>query len=131
MDFATTQQLLFEIARGSGGAGDAADPSSPSQQLVDKFQALMAQGGQPAQQVHPAQQDVLTKAVQEQDDYARMVPNDLQYVTQHLSAMSMQRIAAVTMQMNLEVANLGADMDAKMAAVQSSKDAIQTLMKNQ
>jgi type III secretion inner rod protein HrpB2 len=131
MDFATTQQLLSEVARGSGGAGDATDPSSPSQQLVDKFQTLMAQGGQPSQQVHPAQQDILTKAVQDQDDYARMVPNDLQYVTQHLSAMSMQRITAVTMQMNLEIANLGADMDAKMAAVQSSKDAIQTLMKNQ
>jgi type III secretion inner rod protein HrpB2 len=130
MDFATTSQLLSEVAR-DGDASGAADLGTPCQQLVDKFQSLMAQGGPNAQQVHPAQHDIVTNAIEEQEDFSRQVPSDLQYVSQNLSTMSMQRLIAVSMQMELEVANLGADMDAKMAAVQSSKDAIQTLMKNQ
>jgi type III secretion inner rod protein HrpB2 len=52
-------------------------------------------------------------------------------MTQHMSALSMQRIAAVDMTVQLEVASLSADLQVKMAAVQSSKDAVQTLVKNQ
>jgi type III secretion inner rod protein HrpB2 len=43
----------------------------------------------------------------------------------------MERLAAADMTIQLEIASLNADLQVKMATVQSSKDAVQTLMKNQ
>ena len=103
-------------------------------QLAEKFQALMAQGVQapPVQSVpeHP-DHNIVTRAVSEQADYYRQVPNDVLYMTQHMSSMSMQSLAAANMTVQLEISSLSADLQVKMAAVQSSKDAVQTLMKNQ
>jgi type III secretion inner rod protein HrpB2 len=104
------------------------------QQLADKFQALMAQGvPTPPVQSMPEHPDhnIVSKAVSEQADYYRQVPNDVMYMTQHMSSMSMQNMAAANMTVQLEISSLSADLQVKMAAVQSSKDAVQTLMKNQ
>jgi type III secretion inner rod protein HrpB2 len=101
---------------------------------ADRFQALMAQGPAtpPVESVpeHP-DHNIVAKAASEQADYYRQVPNDVMYLTQHMSQMSLQRIAAANMTVQLEVASLNADLQVKMAAVTSSKDAVQTLMKNQ
>lgn len=129
----TPQQLQYELARVTGTSPEAPQPNTASQQLIDKFQAMMAQANhEAAQQVNPPERaDIVTKAVQEQADYYRQVPNDVLYMTQHMSALTMERLAAADMTIQLEIASLNADLQVKMATVQSSKDAVQTLMKNQ
>ena len=83
-------------------------------------------------ETHPTEHaNIVTKAVEEQADYYRQVPNDVLYMTQHMSALTMERLAAADMTIQLEIASLNADLQVKMATVQSSKDAVQTLMKNQ
>jgi type III secretion inner rod protein HrpB2 len=127
-----SQQLERELARTSGTSSTTPAADTVSQQLVDKFQAMMAQANHQAQPVHVTERsDLVTKAVQEQADYYRQVPNDVLYMTQHMSALSMERLAAADMTIQLEIASLNADLQVKMATVQSSKDAVQTLMKNQ
>ncbi|MGH8778296.1 serine kinase [Paraburkholderia sp.] len=109
------------------------EPTATPQQ-ADRFQELMTQGAPtpPVESVpeHP-DHNIVTRAVSEQADYYRQVPNDVMYLTQHMSSMSIQNVAAANMTVQLEVASLNADLQVKMAAVQSSKDAVQTLMKNQ
>ncbi|MDH6146199.1 MULTISPECIES: hypothetical protein [Paraburkholderia] len=120
---------------------DTGTPGAPSQSAAERFQALLAQapdslppeGTQGLHAVegagHPP--NIVTRAVEEQADYYRQVPNDVLYMSQHLSALSMERLAAADMTIQLEIASLNADLQVKMATVQSSKDAVQTLMKNQ
>lgn len=121
---------------------DTGTPASGvSQSAVERFQALLAQTPQPsppdgttvaavaADADHAS--NIVTRAVEEQADYYRQVPNDVLYMSQHLSALSMERLAAADMTIQLEIASLNADLQVKMATVQSSKDAVQTLMKNQ
>ena len=131
----TVSQLQYEIAHATDAGPDT---STASQQLVDKFQALFAQGTPQTQQIQQVQQvqpadhaDIVTKAVNEQADYYRQVPNDVLYMTQHMSSLSMERMAAADMTVQFELTRLNVDLQVKMAAVQSSKDAVQTLMKNQ
>jgi type III secretion inner rod protein HrpB2 len=133
MSLTTASHLEYELARVAGTAQTAPDTHTVSQQLADKFQAMMAQAN-PHQvaAVHPTERaDIVTKAVEEQADYYRQVPNDVLYMTQHMSALTMERLAAADMTIQLEIASLNADLQVKMATVQSSKDAVQTLMKNQ
>jgi type III secretion inner rod protein HrpB2 len=125
-----SQQLENELARVTGTSPATVDAAS--QHLVDKFQAMMAHANHLAPAAHPGEHsDLMTKAVEQQADYYREVPNDVLYMTQHMSALSMERLAAADMTIQLEIASLNADLQVKMATVQSSKDAVQTLMKNQ
>jgi type III secretion inner rod protein HrpB2 len=125
-------QFQYEISRATDAGTDT---SAVPQQLVDKFQALLAQGAQGTPHVAETNavdnNNIVEKAVEGQASDYQQVPNDLLYMTQHMSTLSMQRIAAADMTVQLEVASLSADLQVKMAAVQSSKDAVQTLMKNQ
>jgi type III secretion inner rod protein HrpB2 len=101
-------------------------------QLVDKFQALLAQGTMHVPEPGgPGQESIIGQAVTEQAAEYRSVPNDLIYSMQHMSSLSMQRLMAVDMTLQLEVASLDADLQVKMATVQASKESLQTLMKNQ
>lgn len=130
MDLATASQFQFEMASASGAA--APDAGMPTQALVDKFQAMMAQGTPHVPEAHPGEHaNIVTKAVEEQADYYRQVPNDVLYMSQHMNGLSMQRLAAADMTIQLEIASLNMDLQVKMATVQSSKDSLQTLMKNQ
>jgi type III secretion inner rod protein HrpB2 len=132
MSITTASQLEYELARVAGTSSAAPNADAVSQPLVDKFQAMMASAQQHTGVVHPTERaDLVTKAVEEQADYYRQVPNDVLYMTQHMSALSMERLAAADMTIQLEIASLNADLQVKMATVQSSKDAVQTLMKNQ
>jgi type III secretion inner rod protein HrpB2 len=137
MSFTTITQFESELARIANEAATtpeavpATQTAQAPQHLVDKFQAMLAQVEPNPHAVHGAGQNIVTKAVEEQSDYYRQVPNDVLYMSQHMSSLSMERIAAADMTVQLEIASLNADLQVKMAAVQSSKDAVQTLMKNQ
>lgn len=136
MSFTTITQFENELARianeaATSGAVPAAQPAQAPQHLVDKFQSMLAQVEPNPHAAHAAGPNIVTKAVEEQSDYYRQVPNDVLYMSQHMSSLSMERIAAADMTVQLEIASLNADLQVKMAAVQSSKDAVQTLMKNQ
>jgi type III secretion inner rod protein HrpB2 len=134
MSFTTITQYESELARvASEVATPEANPSVQApQHLVDKFQSMLAQVEPNPHALHAGEHtNIVTKAVEEQSDYYRQVPNDVLYMSQHMSSLSMERIAAADMTVQLEIASLNADLQVKMAAVQSSKDAVQTLMKNQ
>lgn len=141
MNPSIASHLDYQISRvlDTGTAADAVPQSA-----AERFQALLAQGPNPAQApglegvdgvtaASGAQHtpNIATRAIEEQADYYRQVPNDVLYMSQHLSALSMERLAAADMTIQLEIASLNADLQVKMATVQSSKDAVQTLMKNQ
>jgi type III secretion inner rod protein HrpB2 len=134
MSFTTVTQYESELARIANEATtpDAVQATQAPQHLVDKFQSMLAQV-QPNPHALPGVEhpNIVTKAVAEQSEYYRQVPNDVLYMSQHMSSLSMERIAAADMTVQLEIASLNADLQVKMAAVQSSKDAVQTLMKNQ
>jgi type III secretion inner rod protein HrpB2 len=131
MSLPTESQLSHQIARVAESANDTAATAVP-QHLVDKFQSMLAQAASHAQHAQSAHHETMvTKAVEEQSNYYRQVPNDVLYMTQHMSALTMERLAAADMTIQLEIASLNADLQVKMATVQSSKDAVQTLMKNQ
>lgn len=125
-------QIAQTGASAGTGSAPAATPATPAQ--ADRFQALMSQGAPtpPVQSVpeHP-DHNIVTRAVSEQADYYRQVPNDMMYLMHHMSSLSMERMAAANMTVQMEISSLNADLQVKMAAVQSSKDAVQTLMKNQ
>lgn len=126
------QHSFSEEASGSaGGSAVNSGFEQSTQALGDKFQSMLAQGS-PTQPVHANDAGhMVTQAVQEQASDYRQVPNDVMYMSQHMNSMSMERMAATNMTVQLEIASLNADLQVKMAAVQSSKDAVQTLMKNQ
>ncbi|HWX10629.1 MAG TPA: serine kinase [Trinickia sp.] len=121
-------QFQHEISRATESGTDT---SAAPQQLADKFQALLAQGTPHAAETNAVNDNPVKKAAEDQAADYQQVPNDLLYLSQHMSTLSMQRIAAADMTVQLEVAGLSADLQVKMAAVQSSKDAVQTLIKNQ
>jgi type III secretion inner rod protein HrpB2 len=134
MSLTAITQFESELARVAthGATPEAVPAAQAPQHLVDRFQAMLAQAGPSLHATHAAgQPNIVTKAVTEQSDYYRQVPNDVLYLSQHMSSLSMERIAAADMTVQLEIASLNADLQVKMAAVQSSKDAVQTLMKNQ
>lgn len=127
-DIAT--ELEQPAAAGISGASHGGEATSPD--LAEKFQAMLNESGQGVS-VHTtgSHENLLTKAVEEQANDYRQVPNDVMYMTHHMSSLSMQRLAAADMTIQLEISSLSADLQVKMATVQSSKDAVQTLMKNQ
>jgi type III secretion inner rod protein HrpB2 len=125
--------IASQLQHGFPGVTEAGtDASAVPQQLVDKFQALLAQGSPHMAETNAVDNNnAVQKAVEDQASAYQQVPNDLLYMTQHMDTMSMQRVVAADMTVQLEVASLSADLQVKMAAVQSSKDAVQTLIKNQ
>jgi type III secretion inner rod protein HrpB2 len=120
----------------TGVAADAvigpAGGHAVSPQQADRFKALLAEGTPHAPvQALGESGSLITKAITEQAEQYQNVPNDLMYSIHHMSELSMQRLMAVDMTLQLEVASLNSDLQVKMATVQSSKESVQTLMKNQ
>jgi len=66
-----------------------------------------------------------------QDAAFKTVSDDMLYMISNSAGMSMQQIATASMQVQLETAGMQVDLQSKLAVVTSSKDAIDTLMKNQ
>ncbi|MDQ7980264.1 serine kinase [Paraburkholderia sp. SARCC-3016] len=122
--------LLDEITRATGAAGP--DPGTVPQALTDRFLAAMAKAEPHVPPVHATGHDnIVVRAVEERAEDDRKVPNDVLYLRQHASGLSLDRMVAANLTVSEEVTLSTADLQVKMAMVNSSKDAVQTLMKNQ
>lgn len=107
-----------------------AQPVDP--QRAARFAELMAHDRLGS--VRPVEPDggaVISDMVRNEDIALQYVSNDVLFLMQHSNGMSMNEFASAAMQVQIEAASLQVDMQAKMAVVTSSKDAIETLMKNQ
>jgi type III secretion inner rod protein HrpB2 len=74
---------------------------------------------------------VASKLVAAQDAELQHTVNDALQLAQQAPTMSMNEMSAGTIRMTLELASTQLDLEAKMGVVDSSKSAIETLMKNQ
>jgi type III secretion inner rod protein HrpB2 len=122
------QAALDQLSQGSGAANPAETPT----QLADKFQSLM-QKGQMAAPAAPADDGtaVASKLVASQDAELQHTVNDALDLAQQAPTLTMNEMTAQTIHMTLELASTQLDLEAKMGVVDSSKSAIETLMKNQ
>jgi type III secretion inner rod protein HrpB2 len=66
-----------------------------------------------------------------EDEALQTVSNDALYMLHNAGDMSFNQIAAASVQMQIETASLQVDMSMKISVVESSKGALETLMKNQ
>lgn len=97
----------------------------------DKFAALMQQGQLTAPVDGADSQSLVTKLVTDQDNALQQVPADITFLMERQSSMSTNQFTAAALQVSSETAMLQVNMEVKMAVVKSSKDAVETLMKNQ
>jgi type III secretion inner rod protein HrpB2 len=100
-------------------------------QSGDKFAALMQQGQLTPPVDGPDSQSLVTKLVTDQDNALQQVPADITFLMEHQGTMSANQFTAAALQVSSETAMLQVNMEVKMAVVKSSKDAVETLMKNQ
>ncbi|MEM5453693.1 MULTISPECIES: type III secretion protein HrpB2 [Paraburkholderia] len=128
---ATTTALQASLEQMSQSAG-AAPAAQTTPELADKFQSLM-QKGQMSAPATPQQDGtaVASKLVAAQDAELQHTVNDALQLAQQAPTMSMNEMSAGTIRMTLELASTQLDLEAKMGVVDSSKSAIETLMKNQ
>ncbi|WP_114810512.1 type III secretion protein HrpB2 [Paraburkholderia kururiensis] len=108
----------------------ASDPSLAQQ--GEKFSSMM-KNHRMAKPEHADGENtnVVSKLVAAQDAEIQQSVNDVVQFSQQAPQMSMNEIMAATTKMTLEMASTQLDMEAKMGVVDSSKSAIETLMKNQ
>ncbi|MFM0594567.1 type III secretion protein HrpB2 [Paraburkholderia dilworthii] len=125
----TALQASLDQMSQSAAAGPAAQTSP---ELADKFQSLM-QKGQMSAPATPQQDGtaVASKLVATQDAELQHTVNDALQLAQQAPTMTMNEMSAGTIRMTLELASTQLDLEAKMGVVDSSKSAIETLMKNQ
>lgn len=125
---ATTTALQASLEQMSQGAGAA----QTTPEMADKFQSLMQKS--PMSAPATPQQDgtaVASKLVASQDAELQHTVNDALQLAQQAPNMTMNEMSAGTIRMTLELASTQLDLEAKMGVVDSSKSAIETLMKNQ
>lgn len=123
----TTKQIEEALnAAVKPGASEAA-----TQQLGEKFKAMMDKP-----RMAPPSQDgggmgtLASMAVQQDAKLQRMV-TDAMAISDALPYMSMQQATAASIRFQTEITSMNADMEVKMGVVESSKSAVETLMKNQ
>lgn len=119
-------EAAFAAATHSAGAPDAS-----VQQLGDKFKAMMEQ----PRMAPPAQTNegmgLVGEMVMQQDAHLQQSVIDTVSMTQKAPFMSMQEMVAESNRLALEISTTQVDLEAKMGVVNSSKSAVETLMKNQ
>lgn len=120
------QASLDQLSKG------AASPAETPTQLADKFQSLM-QKAPMAAPAAPADDGtaVASKLVASQDAELQHTVNDALDLANQAPTLTMNEMTAQTIHMTLELASTQLDLEAKMGVVDSSKSAIETLMKNQ
>jgi type III secretion inner rod protein HrpB2 len=109
-----------------------ADAGAATHKLGEKFAAML-------QQPHMAKPEspgdgstsIVSKVMGAQDAELQHTVNDVMQVTRDLPTMSVPEMNAAMMRTTLELAGTQLDMEAKMGVANSSKSAIETLMKNQ
>ncbi|MFM0058455.1 type III secretion protein HrpB2 [Paraburkholderia phytofirmans] len=128
---ATTTALQASLEQMSQSAG-AAPAAQTTPEMADKFQSLMQKS--PMSAPATPQQDgtaVVSKLVASQDAELQHTVNDALQLAEQAPNMTMNEMSAGTIRMTLELASTQLDLEAKMGVVDSSKSAIETLMKNQ
>ncbi|QCP52301.1 type III secretion protein HrpB2 [Trinickia violacea] len=120
------QSSLEQLSQG------AANPAETPAQLADKFQSLMQKAPMAAPAAPPDDGTaVASKLVASQDAELQHTVNDALDLAQQAPTLTMNEMTAQTIHMTLELASTQLDLEAKMGVVDSSKSAIETLMKNQ
>lgn len=125
-------QVNLSQLKASVQAVATVDPVAVSQDATQRFGALMASGPMavPASPVN-TQPNPVASIAHAQDAAIRKVGNDAVWLSNNLSGLSVDRVFAATMLVQVETASLAVDMQVKMATITASKDALSTLMKNQ
>jgi type III secretion inner rod protein HrpB2 len=100
--------------------------------LAARFSALMAHDRVSVTPVSSVDAGAMVSDLLHSEDMAmQYVSNDMLFMLEHANGMTMRQFSASAMQVQIEAGSLQVDMQVKMSVVTSSKDAIETLMKNQ
>ncbi|RQS15881.1 hypothetical protein [Burkholderia sp. Bp8998] len=103
-----------------------------SAHVADSFEAMMQRGVMgPSSGTGDSAGTMISEIVRGEDAAFQTVSNDMLYMIHNVDAMSPGELTASVVQLQIEAASLQVDMQMKMSVVTSSKDAIETLMKNQ
>ncbi len=114
----------------------AAGTTPDLQAQAQRFEQLMAQQPQPeaaAQrpQAVSAADSTMGRTLHTLDDASRQVTADMQRFVAEAPHMDLQTLTTRSMELNLQVATQGLQFTACTSVAQSSKNGLQTLMKNQ
>ncbi|MFC0402809.1 type III secretion protein HrpB2 [Paraburkholderia rhizosphaerae] len=126
--------LAFQAALSQTGAAvtHAAAAAPVPAHVAGSFEAMMQRGvmgpGTPSEDTSGT---MISEMVRGEDLALQYVSNDMLYMINNVDSMSMGELTAASIQLQIEAASLQVDMQTKMSVVTSSKDAIETLMKNQ
>lgn len=111
-------------------AGTTAQPVSP--QLAASFEAMMQNGVMtPAIPNADPAGTMVSEVLRGEDTAMQAVSNDMLFMLNNSNGMSMQELTSATMAIQIESTSMQVDLQTKMAVVNSSKEALETLMKNQ
>lgn len=111
----------------------AATPTPDLQAQALKFDQLMAREPQPAASHNALNHtdSTMSRTLHTLDDASRQVTADMQRFIAESPTMSLQEMTTRSMELNLQVATQGLQFSACTSVAQSSKNGLQTLMKNQ
>ncbi|VFR37555.1 Type III secretion protein HrpB2 [plant metagenome] len=107
------------------------DPGAVSQDAAQRFAELMQTGPLAPQAAGAQQTNPIAAIAHAQDAAIHRVANDAVWLGNNLSSLAPDKMFAAAMLVQVETASLTVDMQAKMATITASKDALSTLMKNQ
>lgn len=127
------QQVLAQGTAGTAGAAGAgaSAPVVPPHEVAN-FEQMMQRGVLAPPALHGSHAGSLaSQLVLSEDEALQTVSNDALYMLNNANQMSLNEIAAASMQMQIETTSLQVDMSMKISVVESSKGALETLMKNQ
>ncbi|MEW6343394.1 MAG: serine kinase [Pseudomonadota bacterium] len=127
----TLSMLQMQAAMAQAPAAVTNARPAPPQQAAS-FEAMMQNGVMgPGAPNEDTTGTLVSEVVRGEDTALQSVSNDMLFMLQNSSGMSMQQLTAATMAIQVESTNMQVDLQTKMAVVNSSKDALETLMKNQ
>jgi type III secretion inner rod protein HrpB2 len=122
------QALAHSTEAGAAGAASLAVPPHEAA----SFEQMMQRGVLAPPVPHGSEAGSLaSKLVLSEDEALQTVSNDALYMLHHANEMSFNQVSAASVQMQIETASLQVDMSMKISVVESSKGALETLMKNQ
>lgn len=114
----------------------AATPTPDITAQAQRFEQLMAQQPQPAEAAPapvaaPGHGNSVSHTIDSLDAASRHVVADIQQFVAEAPGMDLQTLTTRSMELNLQVATQGLQFTACTSVAQSSKNGLQTLMKNQ
>ncbi|MEM5405598.1 type III secretion protein HrpB2 [Paraburkholderia unamae] len=125
------EALQMRAALDSLAQGGSKGGTTPAE-LASRFESMM-QGAHleaPAANT-PSGMQTAAKVLATQDAELQRIPVDAQAFVQAAPTMSMQQLSASATTLMLNMSTAQVDLQAKMGVVQSTRSAIETLMKNQ